>query len=92
MPAEPKKTPSSEDNARREFLKKAGRFAAVTPPAMTVLLGTTLSTKAIAGSSGDKPGYAFGTSGHYGPPGQGYTAAEPFTGSSPAETRSSRSK
>ena len=25
-------------NARREFLKKCGRFAAVTPPAITMLL------------------------------------------------------
>ncbi|RWG24574.1 MAG: hypothetical protein EOQ60_32150, partial [Mesorhizobium sp.] len=28
----------SEGEARRDFLKKAGRFAAVTPPAITVLL------------------------------------------------------
>ncbi len=50
--------PSSEDKSRREFLRKAGRFAAVTPPAITLLLGTSLSTRAIAGSSGSVPGGA----------------------------------
>ena len=41
-----------EDQDRREFLAKCGRFAAVTPPAMTMLLSTTLSGKAIAKSGG----------------------------------------
>ena len=45
----------SEDQARRDFLKKAGRFAAVTPPAITLLLGTSLNSKAIAKSSGGHP-------------------------------------
>ncbi|MET4290691.1 hypothetical protein ABIB06_001458 [Bradyrhizobium sp. LB8.2] len=40
----------SED--RREFLKSCGRFAAVTPPAMTLLLSTSLTSAAIAGSAG----------------------------------------
>ena len=31
-----------EVEARREFLAKCGRFAAVTPPAMTLLLSVTL--------------------------------------------------
>ena len=39
---------SSEDQARRDFLKKAGRFAIVTPPAITLLLGTSLNSRAIA--------------------------------------------
>ena len=39
---------SSEDQARRDFLKKAGRFAVVTPPAITLLLGTSLNSRAIA--------------------------------------------
>ena len=43
---------SSEDRARRAFLGKAGRFAAVTPPAITLLLGTSLGSRAIAGSNG----------------------------------------
>ena len=72
---------SSEDQARRDFLKKAGRFAIVTPPAITLLLGTSLNSRAIAGSSGSggkggsggsRPGWGFGDSNHFhtGPPGR----------------------
>jgi hypothetical protein len=71
---------SSEDQARRDFLKKAGRFAVVTPPAITLLLGTSLNSRAIAGSAGSggkgkggsRPGYGFGDSNHrhIGPPGR----------------------
>jgi hypothetical protein len=72
---------ASEDEARRDFLKKAGRFAVVTPPAITLLLGTSLNSRAIAGSAGSggkggkggsRPGYGFGDSnhGHIGPPGR----------------------
>ena len=49
------KTPeslASEAQARRDFLAKAGRFAIVTPPSVTLLLGTSLSSRAIAKSSG----------------------------------------
>jgi hypothetical protein len=35
--------PSSNDD-RREFLKKCGKFAAVTPPAVTLLLSTSLTS------------------------------------------------
>ena len=35
---------------RRNFLKSAGRFAAVTPPATTLLLSTSLTSDAIASS------------------------------------------
>ena len=71
-----------EDQARREFLRKAGRFAVVTPPAITLLLGTSLNSRAIAMSSGSgggsggkggaRPGWGFGNSshGHTGPPGR----------------------
>ena len=60
---------------RRDFLKKCGTFAAVTPPAITFLLSTTMSSEAIAhssGSSGGKPGNGFGDKNHdhSGPPGQ----------------------
>ncbi|MGY3034432.1 hypothetical protein ACVIIV_003602 [Bradyrhizobium sp. USDA 4354] len=41
----------SED--RREFLKSCGKFAAVTPPAMTLLLSTSLTSTAIASSGGN---------------------------------------
>ena len=63
---------TGEENARREFLKKAGRFAAVTPPAMTFLLGTTLGSRAIAASSGTRPGNGWGDKNHShsGPPGR----------------------
>ena len=41
-----------DDDDRREFLKNCGRFAAVTPPVLTALLSTTMTSKAIAHSSG----------------------------------------
>jgi len=45
---------------RRNFLKSAGRFAAITPPAITLLLSASLTSDAIAHSGarngGDKPG------------------------------------
>ncbi len=37
--------------ARREFLRKAGKFAAVTPPLMATMLAVT-STPALANGSG----------------------------------------
>ncbi|WP_046863582.1 hypothetical protein [Microvirga massiliensis] len=43
---------ASADNDRREFLKNCGRFAVVTPPAVTMLLSTSLTTDAIARSGG----------------------------------------
>ena len=53
---------------RREFLERCGRFAAVTTPAITMLLSTTLSSGAIAGSGG-----APGRSGHAPARGRGRT-------------------
>ena len=41
---------TGEESARREFLKSCGRFAVTVPPAMTVLLSTSLSSPAIARS------------------------------------------
>lgn len=35
---------------RRAFLAAAGKFAVVTPPAMTILLSTSLSSPAVAAS------------------------------------------
>jgi hypothetical protein len=43
---------SNED--RRDFLKKCGKFAAVTPPTITMLLSTSLTSNAIAKSSTGK--------------------------------------
>ena len=41
-----------EDEDRRQFLKTCGRFAAVTPPTLTMLLSTSLTSNAVAGSMG----------------------------------------
>jgi hypothetical protein len=53
------------DGDRREFLKSCGRFAAVTPPAVTLLLSTSLTSGAIAKSGGGLGGGS--DSGHGGP-------------------------
>lgn len=65
-------SPERIEDDRREFLKKAGRFAVITPPAVTFLLSTSMSSKAIAASSG-RPGKGLGDKNHAhsGPPGQG---------------------
>jgi hypothetical protein len=53
---------TEEDEDRREFLKTCGRFAAVTPPAMTLLLSTSLTSTAIARSGAqDGAGYSGGS-------------------------------
>jgi hypothetical protein len=58
---------------RRNFLKSAGRFAAVTPPAITLLLSTSLTSDAIAGSGargygGPKGNNGYGNGGRDGSP------------------------
>jgi len=40
------------DADRRKFLATCGRFAVVTPPAVTLLLSTSLNSDAIASSGG----------------------------------------
>ena len=56
---------------RRDFLKLAGKAAVVTPPAMSLLLSTSLDSNAIAGSDGK----SFPGKGHTGGifPGKGKT-------------------
>ncbi|WP_271610193.1 MULTISPECIES: hypothetical protein [unclassified Bradyrhizobium] len=44
--------PDQEDDDRREFLKTCGKFAVVTPPVITALLSTSLTSTAIAHSGG----------------------------------------
>ena len=44
----------------RRDLKKCGKFAAVTPPAITMLLSTSLTSNAIAKSGGNKTGWVGG--------------------------------
>jgi hypothetical protein len=58
---------SSADEDRRKFLASCGRFAAVTPPAITLLLSTSLTSSAIAGSAG-KGNNGFGNGGGDGSP------------------------
>ena len=43
---------ASADEDRRKFLATCGKFAAVTPPAITMLLSTSLNSTAIAQSGG----------------------------------------
>jgi hypothetical protein len=50
------------DDDRRKFLAACGKFAVVTPPALTVLLSTSLNSKAIAHSGGRQDG---GDGGHH---------------------------
>jgi hypothetical protein len=45
-------TGTPPDDDRRKFLAACGRFAVVTPPALTLLLSTSLNSKAIAHSGG----------------------------------------
>jgi hypothetical protein len=44
----------NSENDRRSFLKSCGRFAATVPPTMTVMLATSLTSNAIAKSTGTR--------------------------------------
>lgn len=64
-------TDTDTDSAeRREFLKSCGKFAAVTPPAMALLLSTSLTSTAIASSGGRivRGNNGFGNGGNDGSP------------------------
>lgn len=50
------------DEDRRKFLAACGKFAAITPPALTTLLSISLNSEAVAKSGG----------GHGGPSGGGH--------------------
>jgi hypothetical protein len=59
------------DNARREFLAQAGKFAIATPPAVAILLSASNKNYALAVSGGG--GHAnngFGNGGGDGVPGK----------------------
>jgi hypothetical protein len=47
------KTQNQTDLARRAFLESCGRFAVVTPPAISLLLSTSLASPAVAASGGN---------------------------------------
>jgi hypothetical protein len=53
---EPVNVEQELDADRRKFLAACGRFAVVTPPAVTLLLSTSLHSDAIAHSGGGKGG------------------------------------
>ena len=57
--------------ARRDFIKGVGKFATVTPAAVTMLLEVSMNSPAVA-ASGGKPGNGYGDTNHThsGPPGQ----------------------
>ena len=62
-----------EIDDRRKFLAAAGRFAAITPPAITMLLSTSLTSDAIAssgnwGGKGGKGNNGYGNGGGDGSP------------------------
>jgi hypothetical protein len=61
------------DDDRRKFLASCGKFAVVTPPAITMLLSTSLNSTAIAssgagGSSGRRGNNGYGNGGGDGSP------------------------
>jgi hypothetical protein len=57
------------NNDRRKFLAICGKFAVVTPPAITLLLSTSLNSTAVARSGGGKNGNnGFGNGGGDGSP------------------------
>jgi len=47
---------------RRKFLAACGKFAAITPPAMTMLLSTSLTSTAVIASGGGPGNSDFGHS------------------------------
>jgi hypothetical protein len=55
MAERPRENTSAATTDRRVFLAKCGRFAVITPPAVTMLLSTSLSSEAIAKSGGRGP-------------------------------------
>jgi uncharacterized membrane protein len=54
---------NEHDDDRRKFLAVCGKFALITPPALTVLLSTSLNSAAIAHSSGSNDGGSGGSGG-----------------------------
>ncbi|HKT77660.1 MAG TPA: hypothetical protein VJQ78_13060 [Sphingobium sp.] len=56
-------TPLNAAADRRRFLQTCGRFAATVPPAVTIMLSTSLSSEAIAKSGGGGGGGPKGNNG-----------------------------
>lgn len=67
-PQEKKSLPATDANEdRRKFLASCGKFAVVTPPAIAMLLSTSLNSEAIA-HSGGRGNNGFGNGGNDGSP------------------------
>jgi hypothetical protein len=75
--------------ARRRFLAKCGKFAVITPPAMTVLLSSTAQNYAVAASGGGGRSFqgnnGFGNGGGDGVPGNSANNPSPQAGSKAAD-------
>jgi len=59
MASQETRNPGSEslaDEDRRKFVAACGTFAVVTPPALTLLLSTSLNSPAVADSKGSNGG------------------------------------
>lgn len=74
MTEEKQESEAISDRNRRAFLNKCGRFAAVTPPVMALMLSASKSDPALAGSGFDSgswghPNNGFGNGGGDGVPG-----------------------
>jgi hypothetical protein len=52
------------DDDRRKFLASCGKFAVVTPPAITMLLSTSLNSTAVASSGAGGSSGRRGNNGH----------------------------
>jgi len=85
--------PREQVEARRRFLASCGKFALITPPAMTVLLSSTAQNYAVAGSGGGggslpKQGNnGWGNGGNDGVPGNSGSNPSPQAPSKDADTQ-----
>ncbi|MDX0506750.1 hypothetical protein GOC90_32480 [Sinorhizobium medicae] len=77
---------------RREFLKACGRFAAVTPPSVTLLLSTSLTSDAIAASGSGSSGGKGGSGGNSGKGGKGGNSSKGGKGGNNAKGKAKPGK
>jgi hypothetical protein len=84
-------TESEKIEARRRFLATCGKFAVITPPAMTVLLSSTAQNYAVArsGHSGASlsGNNGFGNGGYDGVPGKSGSNPSPQSPGKAGDTR-----
>lgn len=66
MKSETPETPTD----RRAFLAKCGKYAIVTPPAVTLMLAASKADPSFAGSGFGQGNNGFGNGGHDGVPGR----------------------